>query len=66
MGLGIIPKDKGIGFNSNTKKQKVKPTQVFEKRINNVPSHSVVHNDTYFLMNPILRRSVIFAIMLVT
>ena len=46
----------GLGFRSNTKVQKGKPTQVFEKRITNVPSHSCLHDDTYFFDEPYTRK----------
>ena len=55
-GIGNHSQRQGIGFNSNTSKQKRKPTQVFEKRIHNVPSYSVVHDDTYFFDEPYTKK----------
>ena len=65
-GIGNHSQRQGLGFKSNTKKQKGKPNQVFEKRITNVPSHSFCIMTRIFLMNPTLERGVISAIVLVT
>ena len=64
-GIGNHSQRQGLGFKPNKNAQKGKPNRVFEKRVVNVPSHSHVHDDTYFFDEPYTKKRCHFATVLV-